>query len=195
MKLCIGLNESLKKIGGNWRSLSMEGTPDIKDDARILKEIENESCEEILASAVLEHLDYRGWGSKRVEKTIVILKLWYSKLIMGGKIYITVPDLDVVIEVLTKYRERYWEIRETVYKDIIGCLYGAGQNQYNFHSMVYNYPCLKHCLKQAGFTNIRKVKPEDISSEVLKYNVDAFDIRALSVGAEKSKRREENGNS
>jgi len=184
MKLCIGLNKSLKEANIGWVSLSIEGNPDIKDDARVLKNIKNESCEIIMASAVLEHLNYCGWGSARVEKTVQYLSLWNSKLIPEGKLYVCVPDLDIAIKIIQE-NPIYWEIKNTKWKDVMGMFYGAGANVYNIHTMIYNYTCLEYCLKQAGFINIKKIKSTEIPPEILEYNKDASDIRGLCVYAEK----------
>jgi hypothetical protein len=167
-----------------WLSLSPIGTPDIFDDAEKLKKIKDGSCNKIIASHILEHLNYKGTGKKRVEKTIKILKLWKRKLKPGGTLFISVPNLDVIIDVLNKHKDDYWLLDGVVDgKDIIGPIFGAMDTEYNCHSMLYNYKCLEHCLKMAGFDNIQLVS--DTSQLIPIYNPSTEDYRSLNIRADR----------
>ena len=187
-KLCIGVQESMKSIG--WRSVDVRGHPDNKENAEKLEGIRNNSCEVILASAVLEHLNYQGHGSKRIEKTITILQTWKRKLRLNGKLYVCVPDGDVVIDTFVKYRNRYWDIYDTPVKDIIGLIYGKGTKSPTYHRMIYNFSALKYCLQQAGFKDIKKLDNSPASDEkfLVHFNPSASDHgRVLRVEARKPK--------
>lgn len=178
IKLCIGVKESMKSI--SWLSLDIKGTPDILDDANRLEKIESENCEIILAVAVLEHLNWDGWGFHRMMQTIDLLKLWKSKLCYEGLIRISVPDFDLILDVLIKYRDHYWDLRDTSYNDLIGLIYGRQINQ---HRMVYNFAALNFCLKEAGFSNIRKVT--NISELIPAFNLCAKDNRMINIEAQR----------
>lgn len=187
-RVCIGVQESMRSIG--WWSVDVRGYPDSKEDAEKLEGIRNNSCEVILASAVLEHLNYQGHGSKRIEKTITILQTWKQKLQPNGKLYICVPDGDVVIDTFVKYRNRYWDVYDTPVKDIIGLIYGKGTKNPTYHRMIYNFSALKYCLQQAGFKDIKKLDDSLASDKkfVVRFNPSAFDPgRVLRIGARKPK--------
>jgi len=170
----------MEKIG--WLSLDMRGSPDILDDAKTMKKVKDESCEQIIASHILEHMQYIGRGEERVLQTINILKLWRSKLFSNGKIFISIPDADVIIDTLFKYKECYWALNDIVEKgDILGYLYGYMAESWDSHSMLYNFSCLKYCLQQAGFINIQRIF--DVSQFLPEYNLAAADPRALCICA------------
>ncbi|NDV26714.1 hypothetical protein [Desulfovibrio sp. JC010] len=156
MKLSLGLNTSMKSIG--YTSVSLEGEPDIVDDAQELSKIPDESCERIIASHVLEHFDYSGRASQRVTKAIEILRVWHSKLVPGGMVYISVPDWEKLFAVMMNYKDNYWDIEDTPFIDPIGPIFGGMETAYNTHRMLFNFSCLKHCLEQADFTNVQPVE-------------------------------------
>lgn len=180
LKISLGVNTSMTSTG--FLSVSLDGNPDIFDDAAILDSIKNESCEIIIASHVLEHLRYTGRASNRVKKTIRILNLWNKKLIKGGKLYISVPDWEKLFAVMYKYRENYWNIEDTCFIDPIGPIFGGMQNIYNTHSMLYNFSCLKHCLESSHFQNIKLI--DDLSC-FTEFNSSSKHWCSINIYAEK----------
>ena len=76
LKVCLGVNQSLKKHG--WLSVSIIGNPDIKENAAVLTKIKDESCSVIFASHILEHLNYSGSGDERTEQTVSVLQGWHK---------------------------------------------------------------------------------------------------------------------
>ena len=109
------------------------------DDLRV---IEDDSVDLIYASHCLEYYD-------QIEvKTI--LKEWRRRLVVGGVLRLSVPDLDKLITV-------YGDTND-VYK-IIGPLFGRwtlknGTNIY--HKMVYDKKIMTEILQEAGFTEINE---------------------------------------
>jgi predicted SAM-dependent methyltransferase len=159
LKICLGVDKSLKNT--EWLSVSFTGRPDIKDNAVKLNKIRNESCAMIMASHVLEHLGYKGWGNERVDQTIVILKNWFSKLQNGGVCIVCVPDMDKLIKVYSEFKDSYWQLNNTIYKDIMGPIFGNLGTFDDRHYMLYNFNCLKYCLEKAGFKNIQELSSFD----------------------------------
>lgn len=188
--LCLGVQQSMKSI--SWLSVDVTGNPDIKDNAETLFKIKNNSCEVIVASQILEHLNYQGHGSQRIAGTITILKRWKEKLCLGGSIYIAVPDLDIILDVLVKYRNRYWQLQDTPYKDIIGSIYGRSTKCPTFHRMVYNFAALKYCLEKADFEKIKRLDGRNIVDNLKflpLFNPSVKDIhRVLRIEAWKLKK-------
>ena len=159
ISLSLGVDSSMKAIG--FYSVSIEGKPDVYDDASQLSSIQDSSCKTIIASHVLEHFNYSGRGEARSKKVIDILKVWGSKLVDGGTLYISVPDWEKLISVMLKYKDSYWNIGKTPFVDVIGPFFGGMNNAYNVHSMLFNFSFLKHCLEESGFKNVSIV--EDVS--------------------------------
>jgi predicted SAM-dependent methyltransferase len=84
MKLHLGCNTNRKD---GWTNLDVMPGPgvDIVDSAHELKDIKDESVDEILAEHLLEHLTF--YEAQRA------LAEWYRVLIRGGVLTIEVPDL------------------------------------------------------------------------------------------------------
>ena len=150
MRICLGCNRSMKSVG--FMSVDLDGSPDIRDDVFELRSVEDNSCERIVASHVLEHGPYKGMADERVGQVIDVLKLWRSKLSNNGKIYIAVPNFDVIATRYMNHKYRFWEIF-----DIVGPLLGGGSNDYDQHRMIFNEPLLEHVLSKYGFIHICKM--------------------------------------
>ncbi len=89
MKLHVGCGNVI--ISG-WSNLDIEKLPgvDIQDDIKTLEKIEDNSCEIIYASHVLEHVGRNEFGD--------VLKTWNKKLKMNGVLRVAVPDFEKAIE-------------------------------------------------------------------------------------------------
>jgi len=180
IKLCLGVNRSMKEIG--WISVDVQGKPDILDSAKTLQKIQPNSCEQIIASHILEHLEYAGYGEQRIIQTVQVLKIWRSKLIPGGNIFIAVPDADKMANIITAYPDSYWTNKNPSGIDIVGPLFGGDHGSGDFHSMLYNFLTLKYCLEQAGFKNIYKM--ENSAYFLPEYNASAGDAISIHIYAE-----------
>lgn len=100
---------------------------------------------EIYASHIAEHLDHK-------DELLAALKEWLRVLKPGGKLSISVPDLDVLAAcILSKdqlsFQERY----------IAMCMmFGGHKDQYDYHVVGLNEEFLTNFLTQAGFRHIRR---------------------------------------
>lgn len=144
MKICLGCNRSMKRVG--FRSVDLDGSPDIRDDVFQLRSVEENSCDVIVASHVLEHGPYKGMAHERVAQVTDVLRMWYSKLKHGGEIYIAVPDFDFTVEYYMRNRQNFWSGI-----DMIGPLFGGGSNDYDQHRMIFTRTLLQIVMHEAGF--------------------------------------------
>ncbi len=114
-------------------------------DARDLSRFADGTFSELYASHLLEHFGYR----QDLQKT---LNEWSRVLAEGGKISISVPDLDVLAEMLldksASFNERFYVMR---------MMFGGQNNDYDFHCVGLNQDILRHYLAHAGFKQIRRV--------------------------------------
>lgn len=177
MRLCLGKNVSTKLNG--YLSVDLNGSPDIKNDIFVLDLVEENSCEIIVASHVLEHGYYQGDGPDKIKDVVRVLELWKSKLIDGGRIFIAVPNFDFIVNEYLKNREMYFYNNP----DILGCMLG-GCEVTQKHNMVFNFYALKFVLEKAGFVDVYQMKLGD--QEFLPgINTASTDMRSLNVGAKK----------
>lgn len=155
-------------IGGatrsdGWEVLNAIPAPYVDHvcNANNLSQFSDNTFIEIYASHVVEHLDYIG----ELENT---LKEWNRVLVPGGKLFISVPDLDVLAGlILEKNRltgnDRFFVMR---------MIFGGHVDIYDYHVTGLNAEFLTAFLNDAGYINIKRVQEfglfNDTSSMVFK---------------------------
>ena len=112
-------------------------------DARDLSRFADGTFGELYASHVLEHFDYR-------EEVGAVLVEWKRVLAPGGKIYISVPNLDVLC-----YLFSHPEVAslEDKYR-IMRVMFGGHMDRYDYHNTGFFPELLYDCLATAGFETI-----------------------------------------
>jgi predicted SAM-dependent methyltransferase len=140
-------------IGGKtraegWEVLNAVPGPcvDHVGNANDLSRFENETFEEIYASHVVEHLDYTG----ELQRT---LREWHRVLRPGGRLSISVPDLDVLAGLLLDKKGLSVEDRFFVMR----MLFGGHVDEYDYHVVGLNEDFLAAFLFEAGFTRMGRV--------------------------------------
>lgn len=115
-------------------------------DAADLSRFKDNTFSEIYASHVLEHFDYQ-FQLKQV------LIEWARVLAPGGNLYISVPDLDLFIEMWGDYEhtsdaDRFF---------IMQMMYGGQTNVFDYHYVGFNERILIKFLTETGFYEITRV--------------------------------------
>lgn len=170
-------------IGGKvrldgWEVLNALPGPNVDHvcNANNLSQFEDNTFSEIYASHIVEHLDYMG------ELTNTLTE-WNRVLIPGGRIYISVPDLDILAELFLSgnkltVAERFFVMR---------MMFGGHVNKYDYHVVGLNNEFLTNFLHDSGYVNIKKVKNfglfEDASSMVFKGVQISLNVIAEKVHA------------
>ena len=174
LRLHIGGRE--KRDG--WTVLDSEARDHVDHvgDCRDLSFLNNESCEEIYASHVVEHLGYdQGVGQA--------LKEFHRVLVPGGRLRLSVPDMDTLCSLFvhpqTTLNEKFHLMR---------MLFGGRLDAADVHLTGFNFEFLRDFLTRAGFRDIRRVQEfqefEDTSRArfrgvLISCNVEAFKLKAM----------------
>jgi len=142
-------------------------------NANELSQFDDGTFSEIYASHVVEHLDYKN-------ELTSTLKEWWRIMAPGGKIYISVPDLDILAElILSKDKltldERFF---------VMMMLFGGHKDKYDYHVVGLNEEFLTDFLKVAGYVNILKVDEFGIFNDTSKMKFKGVAI-SLNLTAEK----------
>ncbi len=132
-----------------WEILNANAGPDVDHvgNANDLSRFPDATFAEIYASHVLEHLDYQGELTRSLAE-------WHRVLEPGGRVYISVPDMDVLARLFLE--------RETLTLDdrfmVMRMLFGGHTDPYDYHVVGLNEEFLNMFLGRAGFTGIRRVQ-------------------------------------
>ena len=141
-------------IGGTtqaegWEILNALDLPiaDHVGNANDLSRFSDNTFTAIYASHIVEHLDYK-------DELLNALRGWRRVLMPEGVIYISVPDLDVLSElILAKDKltpdERFFVMR---------MMFGGHVDQYDYHVVGLNEVFLGSFLRDAGFDAIERVE-------------------------------------
>lgn len=120
---------------------------DFVGDAANLSIFEDEQFSALYASHILEHLDY-------VDEINSALAEWYRVLEPGGKLYISVPDMDVLT--------RLFQDRENLTIDdrflVMRMMFGGHTDDYDYHMVGLNEEFLSEFLKAVGFKLLQRVE-------------------------------------
>jgi predicted SAM-dependent methyltransferase len=140
-------------IGGKERRPDWEVLNAIADEcvdhvgnANDLSRFEAGTFAELYASHVLEHMDYQG-------ELQAALKEWHRVLAPGGRLYVSVPDMDVLARFFLSKDKLPWQ--ERFY--MMQLMFGGHEDKYDFHAVGLNREFLSWFMSEAGFVNIRKV--------------------------------------
>lgn len=144
----------MAKVKG-WEILNAVPGPDVDHlgDARDLSQFPDNTFTDIYASHVVEHLDYAK------NELLDTLKGWRRVLVPGGKVYVSVPNMDVLCGLFldrTKLSaaDRFFVMR---------MMFGGHVDQYDYHVVGLNQEFLSGFLANAGYTNLQRVRTFGLS--------------------------------
>jgi predicted SAM-dependent methyltransferase len=147
-------------IGGQvraagWEVLDANAGPHVDHvaDARNLERFDDDAFEEIYASHVVEHLDYK-------DELVTTLMGWRRVLAPGGTLSVSVPDLDVLaglfLEPSLTLHERFTVMR---------MIFGGHVDRFDYHLVGLNEEFLRGFLGSAGFVDARRVARFDLFND------------------------------
>lgn len=151
------LNIGGEKRKEGWEIFNIKSFPcvDYIGSADNMSRFNDDTFDEIYASHILEHLG-TGGGYRA-------LREWHRILKSGGKIYISVPDLDVICSILL---DKSYPEGHLIY--LIAMLYGGQRDEFDVHYYGYNLQLLNMNLSSVGFSKGKRVESfgifDDMSS-------------------------------
>lgn len=159
-------------IGGRdkilgWEVLDANPGPcvDHVANASDLRAFEDNSFEQIYASHVVEHFDYR-------DQLVGTLKEWCRVLTPAGKLCVSVPDLDTLARMFVDHSLLTVHDRFLVMRMI----FGGHLDQYDYHLVGLNEEFLTAYLEAGGFTGISRVP-----SFGLFQDTSVFELRGVPI--------------
>lgn len=157
-----------------WETLNAQPLPGIDHvgDAADLSRFPDNSFAEVYASHVLEHFDYK-------EAVSAVLKEWYRVIIPGGRLYVSVPDLDAIARMIVDRERSTAQDRWTLTRMLLG----GHADRYDYHQALFNDEILSHFLRLAGFTSVVREAEfgffEDASS--MRFKGDLISLNMVAV--------------
>jgi predicted O-linked N-acetylglucosamine transferase (SPINDLY family)/predicted SAM-dependent methyltransferase len=139
-------------IGGReprvgWKILDVEERPEVDfvTDIRDLSMIEDDSCSEIYMSHVLEHI--------ALGEVLPVLSELHRIMLPGGKLYLAVPDTEVLAELMTS------PDLDTPQKfEVMRMMFGEQAAQHDFHSIGFTFDFLADYLAAIEFASVEYVE-------------------------------------
>lgn len=135
------------KVKEGWKILNIEDAEgvDFLGDIRKLSAFVDGSCSEIYASHVLEHLS--------IAEALPVFHELYRMLVPGGKLYVSVPDLETMC----------WMFTSPTYNvadkfSLMKVIYGGQTDAHDFHHIGYTFDFLVDMLRDAGFQSVEHVE-------------------------------------
>jgi predicted SAM-dependent methyltransferase len=140
-------------IGGRiaapgWEILDANAAPfvDHTGNAKDLSRFTEDTFSDVYASHVLEHFDFAG-------ELLAVLQEWKRVLEPGGRLHVSVPDLDVLAALLLDRQSLDFDDRFHV----MAMIFGGHVDRFDYHAVGLNEDILGYYLTQAGYTDLRKV--------------------------------------
>lgn len=111
--------------------------------------LKSNSARVIYSSHVFEHIP-----REQAQKT---LAEWFRVLKPGGKLYISVPDMEVLFNIYLDNLPYYHTEKGRYLVDrACFCVYGAERGKYDLHFNGYSFTTLEHLLESVGFQNVQR---------------------------------------
>ena len=136
------------KVQG-WEVLNANPAPYVDHlcNANDLSQFDNNTFEQIYASHVVEHFDYKG-------ELLQTLVEWNRVLVPGGAVLISVPDLDILSALMLQKDKFSGNDRFAIMRMI----FGGHVDKYDYHVVGLNQEFLGSFLRTAGYVNIKRVE-------------------------------------
>lgn len=166
-------------IGGlepkpGWEILNISGSEHVHHtcDASDLSRFPHSTFAEIYASHVVEHFDY-------ANTLLATLTEWRRTMTPGGKLYISVPDMDILARLFLDASRFTGEQRFFIMR----MMFGGHMDEHDYHLVGLNFDFLHSFLITAGFQSLERVEEfnmfDDTSS--LRFDGQLISLNVVAV--------------
>lgn len=174
----INLHIGGKQQHPDWKILDIESRPEVDflGDASDLSQFEDNSITSIYASHVLEHF-YYGLNNE----LITVLKEWYRVLAPGGKLLISVPDLQKLCWLYSNPNASTMERHH-----LMRIMFGGNMNQYDVHKVGFDVDTLALYLAESGFDDMELEEEFGLfkDSSSIRINGQLISLNVVALKAE-----------
>lgn len=150
---CLHIGGTKRKEGWEIFNIVAGDHVDHVGDARDLSCFAINTFNELYASHILEHFSY-------TRDLNLVLREWCRILKPGGRIRISVPDMETLAQLFINkslsFRERFLVMR---------MMFGGQSNDYDFHQVGFDFEIISLYLRTNGFENIRRIESFEIFSD------------------------------
>ncbi len=143
-------------------------------DAKDLSRFSDRTFGVIYASHVLEHFDY--------PDIPLALKEWYRVLGSEGKLYLSVPDQDVLSRLFLNKEKFNLQKRGR----LLQMMHGGHVDEHDVHRVSFDRDIIVELIRQAGFANVKIVKKLGLFEDCSEIEVGG-ELISLNVIAQKQK--------
>lgn len=145
----INLHIGGKEPHPDWKILDVEERPEVDFicDAANLDQFDNNSVDSIYASHVLEHFHH-----SLNNEVLNTLTEWHRVLKPGGKLYISVPDMQTLCWM---YCDPTLSPSERLH--LVRIIFGAHTNQFDVHKAGFDFDVLGMYIRAAGFEGYERI--------------------------------------
>lgn len=162
-----------KQVKEGWKILNIQPDAgvDYVGDISNLSQFADASCEKVYASHVLEHIAQ--------QQVVPCLQGIHRILKPGGEFFVSVPDWDVLCHLFINPQANVrmkWHAMQM--------MMGGQVDAYDFHQVGFNQAFMFDFMRQAGFTQMKRVKAFEIFDDFSAYKPYGFPI-SLNVIATK----------
>ena len=130
-----------------WEILNIQPGPyvDHVGDGKDLSRFGDETFAELYASHIAEHFDYA------IQE---VFTEWRRVLTPDGKLYMSVPDLEVLCRLFLNRKDL--NLGEHI--EVMRMMFGGHVDQYDYHSIGLDFDILRPLLYEAGFKKVERVE-------------------------------------
>lgn len=166
-------------IGGveqcnGWEIFNVAPGPNVDHVGRAddLSRFADGTFAELYASHILEHLDFTAELQRGLAE-------WYRVLADDGKLFVSVPDMDVLCKLFLApqlaLNDRF---------KIVKMMFGGHVDEHDYHKVGFNLGVLSYFLKEAGFVDITRVDDLGVFNDTSRFVAHGVAI-SLNVIARK----------
>lgn len=131
-----------------WEMMNVVPSPEVDHvgDARDLSRFAEASFDELYASHLIEHFDYR-------DELAQTLREWWRVLIPGGFLRISVPDMEVLAHLLLEIPKD----RQAERFALTRMLFGGHVDAWDYHKVGFTQDMLAWFLLATGYADVSRV--------------------------------------